>query len=207
MLFLLLYDVFEWNVFLGVSDVNMEKLGAEWEFGLDWSPHWLLLKGSTRSVELPEDARIIRSCCSVCAFCSSTAEIEAKKNWLTDVRCIYSYKTTTKIDQISDKKSIWTFLIKKSIYMYNGIFKVNLAKQKILVIRVTWPYLNLLVKPRIFFRFSGKKIILCILKGDMPLKMHKKTPEKNVCLPYLKFSDPLPETHLYFYFAFLIKRA
>ena len=26
-------------------------------------------------------------------------------------------------------------------------------------------YLNLLVKPRIFFRFSGKNIILCILKG------------------------------------------
>ena len=34
-------------------------------------------------------------------------------------------------------------------------------------------YLNLLVKPRIFFRFSGKNIILCILKGKMPFKMHK----------------------------------
>ena len=31
---------------------------------------------------------------------------------------------------------------------------------------VTRAYLNLLVKPRIFFRFSGKKIILCILKGE-----------------------------------------
>ena len=40
----------------------------------------------------------------------------------------------------------------------------------------------------------------------MPLKMHKITffPEKNkfktkyVCLHYLKFSDPLPEIHLFF---------
>ena len=41
--------------------------------------------------------------------------------------------------------------------------------KKIPVFRVT--YLNLLVKPRIFFRFS--KINLCILKGEMPFKMHK----------------------------------
>ena len=33
------------------------------------------------------------------------------------------------------------------------------------VFRVTGPYLN--------FRFSGKNIILCILKGEMPFKMHK----------------------------------
>ena len=39
----------------------------------------------------------------------------------------------------------------------------------------------------------------------MPFKMYKVIffPEKNnekryVCLPYLKFSDPLPETHLFF---------
>ena len=39
---------------------------------------------------------------------------------------------------------------------------------------VTQPYLNLLVKPRIFFRFSGKKnIISCILKGKMPFKSIK----------------------------------
>ena len=38
---------------------------------------------------------------------------------------------------------------------------------------MTRPYLNLLMKPRIFFRFSGKNIILCILKGVMPFKMHK----------------------------------
>ena len=41
------------------------------------------------------------------------------------------------------------------------------------VFRVTRPYLNLLVKPRIFSGFSGKNIILCILKGEMPFKMHK----------------------------------
>ena len=59
---------------------------------------------------------------------------------------------------------------------------------------VTQPYLNLLVKPRIFFRFSGKNIILCILKGGMPFKMHKiiyffqmlkNNFKKYVCLPYL----------------------
>ena len=57
-------------------------------------------------------------------------------------------------------------------------------------------------------------MILYILKGKMPFcfKMHKIIftfkmykiiffPEKNVCLPYLKFSDLLIETHLYFYLA------
>ena len=45
--------------------------------------------------------------------------------------------------------------------------------KKIPVFRVTPPYLNSLVKPRIFFRFSGKNRILGILKGKMPFKMHK----------------------------------
>ena len=43
---------------------------------------------------------------------------------------------------------------------------------------------------------------LITLKGKMPLKMHKIIffPEKNnVCLPYLKFSDPLSEKHLFFF--------
>ena len=42
----------------------------------------------------------------------------------------------------------------------------------------------------------------------MPFKMHKiilfpekKCKKKIVCLPYLKFSDLLPETHLFFYLA------
>ena len=39
--------------------------------------------------------------------------------------------------------------------------------KKIPVFRVTGPYLNLLMKPRLFFRFSGKNIILCILKGKI----------------------------------------
>ena len=34
-------------------------------------------------------------------------------------------------------------------------------------------YLNLLVKPRIFFMFSGKNVNFGILKGKMPFKMHK----------------------------------
>ena len=37
----------------------------------------------------------------------------------------------------------------------------------------------------------------------MPFKMHKiiffsMKKKKNVCLPYLKFAYPLPETHLFF---------
>ena len=75
--------------------------------------------------------------------------------------------------------------------------------KKIPVFRVTRPYLNLLLKPRFFFRFSGKNII--ILKGILPFKMHKiiffpkkKTLLKKVCLLYQNFSDSLPETHLFF---------
>ena len=45
------------------------------------------------------------------------------------------------------------------------------------------------------------------MKGEMPFKMHKtisfsrkKTIKKNhVCLPYLKFSDLLLQTHVFFY--------
>ena len=82
--------------------------------------------------------------------------------------------------------------------------------KKIPMFRLTRPYLNLLVKPRIFsgllvkprifFRYSGKiYIILCVLRGEMPFKMHKIIFLqifffffKFVCLPYLKFSDLLP---------------
>ena len=50
--------------------------------------------------------------------------------------------------------------------------------------RVTRPYLNLPVKPR-FFRFSGKNIIVWILKGQMPFKMHKIIffSRKKICVP------------------------
>ena len=69
--------------------------------------------------------------------------------------------------------------------------------------RVTRPFLNLLIKHKRFF--WNKYIILCILKGKSPFKMHniiffsRKKYEKKiyVCLPYLKISDPLPETHLF----------
>ena len=49
-----------------------------------------------------------------------------------------------------------------------------------------------------------------LLKGEMPFKMHKIiyfflekkiNKKKHVCLPYLKFSDMLPETHSFFYLA------
>ena len=61
--------------------------------------------------------------------------------------------------------------------------------------RVNQPYQNLLVIPRFFFQDFWKKYInVCILKGEMPFKMHKIIyffPEKKiknnyVCLPYLK---------------------
>ena len=58
--------------------------------------------------------------------------------------------------------------------MYGEVssYKAKFNK-KIPVFRVAQPNLNLLVKPRIFLRFSEKNIILCILKGKMPFKMHK----------------------------------
>ena len=69
--------------------------------------------------------------------------------------------------------------------------------------RVTQPYLNLRVRPRILSCFIGKNIILCILKDELPFKMHIFFPErktiKHVCAyPTLKFSDPLPETLIFF---------
>ena len=74
--------------------------------------------------------------------------------------------------------------------------------KEIFVFRVTRPYLNLLIKPRFFFRFSGKNIISCILKGEMPFKMHKIIffqEKKDVYLPYLKILDPLPETLIFLF--------
>ena len=45
--------------------------------------------------------------------------------------------------------------------------------KKIPVFRVIRPYPNLLVQPRFFSTFLEKNIILCILKGEMPFKMHR----------------------------------
>ena len=68
--------------------------------------------------------------------------------------------------------------------------------KKIPVFRVARPYL---VKHQFFFRFSGKNIILCILKGKCLSKCIKLyffffKKKKYLCLPYLNFSDLLPET-------------
>ena len=45
-------------------------------------------------------------------------------------------------------------------------------------------------------------MILCILKAEMPFKMHKIIffSRKYVCLPYLKFSDQLPKNTYFFLF-------
>ena len=53
--------------------------------------------------------------------------------------------------------------------------RMTRPNKKISVLRITRPYLNLPEKPIIFFRFSGnwKNTILYILKGNMPLKIHK----------------------------------
>ena len=45
--------------------------------------------------------------------------------------------------------------------------------KKIPVFMVTRLYLNLLVKPRFILGFLAKNLILCILKGKMPFRMHK----------------------------------
>ena len=51
-------------------------------------------------------------------------------------------------------------------FLVTGLVQVR-PNKKILVLRVTQPYLDLLVKPRCFFSdFLEKIIILCILKGN-----------------------------------------
>ena len=63
--------------------------------------------------------------------------------------------------------------------------KAKIKKKSVL--RVARLYLNLLVKPILFLRFYVKYIILCILKGELPFKMHKiiffqnKINKKNMC--------------------------
>ena len=63
--------------------------------------------------------------------------------------------------------------VKKAEKQSSEICFSELGQIKNNVFRVTRPYLNLLVKPRIFSCFLEKYIILCILKGEMPFKMHK----------------------------------
>ena len=71
--------------------------------------------------------------------------------------------------------------------------------------RVARPYLNLLVNPKVLFRFSGKNITLCILKGKMPFKMHKiifsrkKIKWKIICVPTLpKIFRPVTQNSYFF---------
>ena len=91
-------------------------------------------------------------------------------------------------------------------FIFLDLCHIILANKKIPVFRVTRPHLNLLVKPSIFFRFSGKSIILCILKSILPFKRHeiiyfsiKKINKKPVCLPTKNFQTCYPK-HAYFLF-------
>ena len=77
--------------------------------------------------------------------------------------------------------------------------------KKIPVFRVARPYL---VKHQFFFRFSGKNIILCILKGKCLSKCIKLyfffSRKKNILPTLPKLFRPVTrkfETHSFFYFA------
>ena len=84
---------------------------------------------------------------------------------------------------------------------------LNEAKlKKIPVFRVTGPELNLLVKPRFFFQVVWEKYYFMHFERQKAFQnasnnifSRKKIIKKNVRLLYLNFSDPLPETHLFFH--------
>ena len=59
-----------------------------------------------------------------------------------------------------------------------------------LCFRVTRPFLNVLVKPRIFFRFSGKNRILCIMKGLYFFQKKKIVTKNNMCADTFFFIWP-----------------
>ena len=115
-----------------------------------------------------------------------------------------------RVNRLKSNNSCKKVVFAKVLFTCTCKFKLR-PKFKKNVFMVTRPYLNLLVRPRTFFRFSQKYIILCILKGEMPFKMHKTIffPEKKyiVCVPsYLKFSDLLPETRLFFDFGLIAQK-
>ena len=92
----------------------------------------------------------------------------------------------------------------RSLFGYK-LFANVIGPKKTPVFRVTQPYLNLLVKPRNFFRFSGKNIIVCILKGNMPFKMHKMIyfSRKKIYMPTLpKIFRHITRNTLIFLFGF-----
>ena len=90
------------------------------------------------------------------------------------------YKIRKKLDE-ADK-----LLDEVGILVLDKMFIFNIKRVK----------KKLLVKPRIFFRFSGEKIKFYAFERQNAFQMHKiiffPEKKKNVCLPYLKFSDPLP---------------
>ena len=122
------------------------------------------------------------------------------KEFLEKVNFEKNQQTTKKHEQFPRGQRVKVFLL-------NCVIRPN---KKIPVFRVTRPFLNLLVKLRKNVQVFSKNTILCILKGKMPFKMHKIIFFfriffffflKFVCLSYLKFSDPLHKTNLFFYLA------
>ena len=74
------------------------------------------------------------------------------------------------------------------------------------VFKVTRPYLNLSVKPRIVSGFLDKNIILCILKGAMPFKMHKIiffSRKKDMCAYHTKYFQTRYLKHIHFLFGLI----
>ena len=77
------------------------------------------------------------------------------------------------------------------------------SNRKIPVFSVTRPYLNLLVKPRIFSGFLKKNVFMYFERQNAFQNSlnYFSFPEK-ICVPTLpKISDLLPETHLFFFLA------
>ena len=65
--------------------------------------------------------------------------------------------------------------------------------------RITRPFLDLKVK----FRFSAENVILCILKGEMPFKLHKNIFSRKICVPTLpKIFRPVTRHTRIFSFGF-----
>ena len=86
-----------------------------------------------------------------------------------------SYGTNETLVNIQTKTSRWLFLVPTTnVFVEKKEKKFSgRPNKKIPVLWVNQPYLNLLVKPRNFSGFLETNIILCILQGISPFKMHK----------------------------------
>ena len=87
-------------------------------------------------------------------------------------------------------------------HVYTAMLLVLGPNKKQAVLRVTLPYLNLLVKPRFFKVFWKKYNFMYFERRNSEMLKIKFFPRKSInkkyeCLHYLKFSDPLPETLFY----------